>query len=181
MLVTETNKSREEFEYIDAVKRPKALKAEAHVTKVKGEPYTVYVGLLANKPYEIFITKGGSKSTKGEIVKKRKGSYEFETLDDNFNEITYPITNVMNDEQESITRLTSTSLRHGTDIKFIVEQLNKTSGDMFSFTKGLARVLKKYIPDGSKSTVKCLDCGSDNVIFEEGCNKCNDCGSSACG
>ena len=44
----------------------------------------------------------------------------------------------------------------------------------------LTRVLKKYIPDGSKSTVSCNDCNSENVIFEEGCNKCLDCGSSAC-
>ena len=87
----------------------------------------------------------------------------------------------MSDEQAAITRLTSTALRHGADIKFIVEQLNKCDGDLFSFTKALARVLKKYIPDGEKSTVKCNDCGSDNVIFEEGCNKCLDCGSSKCG
>ena len=45
----------------------------------------------------------------------------------------------------------------------------------------LTRVLKKYIPDGSKSTVSCNDCGSTNVIFEEGCSSCKDCGSSKCG
>ena len=27
----------------------------------------------------------------------------------------------------------------------------------------------------------CQDCGSDDVIFEEGCNKCRSCGSSKCG
>ena len=87
----------------------------------------------------------------------------------------------MSDEQAAITRLTSTSLRHGADIKFLVEQLQKTPGDIFSFTKGLARVLKKYIPDGSKSTVTCQDCGSSDVIFQEGCNSCQSCGSSKCG
>ena len=88
---------------------------------------------------------------------------------------------IKRDEQAAITRLTSTSLRHGTDIKFLVEQLNKTPGDLFSFTKGLARVLKKYIPDGSKSTIKCNDCGSEQVIFQEGCQTCQSCGSSKCG
>lgn len=88
----------------------------------------------------------------------------------------------MSDEQEAITRLVSTSLRHGTNIKYIVEQLQKTTqGDMFGFTRGLARVLKKYIPDGEISTVTCQDCESKSVIFEEGCFKCMDCGSSACG
>src|SRR5699024_7189022 len=106
---------------------------------------------------------------------KRKHTYYFKQ-----NDITVDISSTMTDEQAAITRLVSTSLRHGADIKFIVEQLNKADGDLFSFTKGLARVLKKYIPDGAKSTVQCLDCGSDNVIFEEGCNKCLSCGSSAC-
>jgi len=84
-------------------------------------------------------------------------------------------------KKKTVTRLLSTGLRHGADIKFIVEQLNKTSGDMFTFTKSLARVLKKYIPNGAKATVTCNNCNSSNVIFEEGCHKCLDCGSSKCG
>ena len=87
----------------------------------------------------------------------------------------------MSDEQEAITRLVSGMLRHGSDIKYVVEQLNKVDGELFSFTKSLARVLKKYIPDGAKSTVSCEDCGSEDVIFEEGCSKCRECGSSKCG
>lgn len=87
----------------------------------------------------------------------------------------------ISDEEAAITRLISTSLRHGADIKFIVEQLNKIQGDMFGFIKSLVRVLKKYIPEGSQSTVKCTNCNSKNVIFEEGCNKCLECGSSKCG
>jgi ribonucleoside-diphosphate reductase alpha chain len=86
----------------------------------------------------------------------------------------------MSDEQAAITRLVSTSLRHGADIKFIVEQLNKCDGDIFSFTKGLARILKKYIPNGAKSTIQCSNCNSKNIVFEEGCNKCLDCGNSKC-
>ena len=87
----------------------------------------------------------------------------------------------MSDEQVAISRLVSTSLRHGTSIHFITEQLLKCDGDIFSFTKSLARVLKKYIPEGIKSTVTCNDCGSSNVIFQEGCQTCQDCGSSKCG
>lgn len=86
----------------------------------------------------------------------------------------------MSDEQSAITRLVSTSLRHGTSIHFITEQLLKCEGDMFSFTKSLARVLKKYIPEGIKSTTSCPECGEDSMIFEEGCKKCTSCGYSAC-
>src|SRR5690606_8511566 len=91
------------------------------------------------------------------------------------------LTSDMSDEQEAITRLISTSLRHRADIKFIVEQLLKTKGNILSFCKVLARTLKQYITDGASSTIKCSECGSSNVVFEEGCNKCNDCGGSKCG
>lgn len=175
VLVSNEDKSKQTFEYRDAPKRPKSLVGEAHTTIVKGVPHNVIVGMFDSKPYEIFIDTETSFSGIGEIIKKRKHTYYFKQ-----NDITVDISSTMTDEQAAITRLVSTSLRHGADIKFIVEQLNKADGDLFSFTKGLARVLKKYIPDGAKSTVQCLDCGSDNVIFEEGCNKCLSCGSSAC-
>ena len=146
------------------------------MTKVGGVPHYVIVGLLNNKPYEIFIENKELPIGKGILIKQSKGNYKF--VKDGYEKI---VTSEMSDEQAAITRLTSTSLRHGTDIKFLVEQLNKCDGDLFSFTKGLARTLKKYIPDGVKSTVSCQDCGSTNVIFEEGCSSCKNCGSSKCG
>ena len=176
LISSETNKSRDEFNYVDAVKRPKQLDAEVHMTKVGGVPHYVIVGLLNNKPYEIFIENKELPTGKGILIKQSKGNYKF--VKEGFEKL---VTSEMSDEQAAITRLTSTSLRHGTDIKFLVEQLNKCDGDLFSFTKGLARTLKKYIPDGVKSTVSCQDCGSTNVIFEEGCSSCKDCGSSKCG
>ena len=176
VLVSSDNKSRDEFSYVDAVKRPKELDAEVHLTRVGGVPHYVVVGLLNGKPYEIFIENRELPQGKGKMIKMSRGNYKF--VQEGYEQL---ITAEMTDEQAAITRLASTSLRHGSDIKFLVEQLQKCPGDLFSFTKGLARVLKKYIPDGSKSTVSCNDCGSTNVIFEEGCNKCLDCGSSKCG
>ena len=173
---SEANKSRDEFSYVDAIKRPKELDAEVHLTRVGGIPYYIVVGLLNDKPYEIFIENRELPQGKGKMIKVSRGNYKF--VQNGYEQL---ITAEMTDEQAAITRLASTSLRHGADIKFLVEQLNKTPGGLFSFTKGLARVLKKYIPDGTKSTVSCQDCGSTNVIFEEGCNKCLDCGSSKCG
>lgn len=177
LITSESNKSRDDFDYVDAVKRPKVLEAERHVTRVGGKPYNVFVGLINKKPYEIFIEEGDKPINKGTITKIKRGEYIYKNETDE----KFPILSNMTDEQSAITRLVSTSLRHGADIKYIVEQLSKTDGDLFSFTKGLARVLKKFIPDGAKSTVSCQDCGSENVIFEEGCNKCRDCGSSRCG
>jgi ribonucleoside-diphosphate reductase alpha chain len=175
VLVSHDSNPSDSFEYKDAIKRPKTLDAEMHVVKVKDNKFTVVVGILDGKPYEVFgydyVPEDG-KSRLGKLSKKNRGDYYFDE---------HKISMEMSDEQAAITRLTSISLRHGADIKFVVEQLLKCDGDLFSFTKALSRVLKKYIPEGSKSTVKCNDCGSDNVIFEEGCNKCLDCGSSKCG
>ena len=178
VLVTEKpNISTTDFNYVDAVKRPKELDAEAHITKVSGKPHYVIVGLMNDKPYEVFIeTEDVIPQGKGKLTKLGRGRYKF--TQNGYERI---ITASMSDEQAAITRLVSAMLRHRGDIKFIVEQLNKTDGDLFSFTKGVARILKKYIPDGIKSTVSCQDCGSDDVIFEEGCNKCRSCGSSKCG
>lgn len=177
VLVADSKKPTDKFDYKDSVKRPKELDGDVHHITVKGTAYKVIVGLLHDKPYEIFIDESENKiSGRGLILKKSRGNYFFKKDD-----ITTDITSYMSDEQAAITRLTSTALRHGADIKFIVEQLLKCDGDLFSFTKSLARVLKKYIPDGVKSTVTCYDCGSENVIFQEGCQTCQDCGNSRCG
>jgi ribonucleoside-diphosphate reductase alpha chain len=175
VLVDSSKEVKTDFEYKDAIKRPKELPAELHVTGGILGRFTIIVGLLNNKPYEVFgydYTQEDGKTRKGILTKKGKGQYFFDKES---------VSMEMSDEQAAITRLVSTSLRHGADIKFIVEQLNKCEGDLFSFTKSLARILKKYIPEGAKSTVHCQDCGSENVIFQEGCSSCQDCGSSKCG
>lgn len=166
------------FEYVDAVKRPKSLNCDVYSTTNAGNKWNVIVGLMNEKPYEVFAIPYFTDETKLEIVKLKKGRYDLlkngEAYSENF-------TAEMNNNQEVITRLISTSLRHGTDIKFIVEQLNKSYGDITSFSKAIARILKKYIPEGSKSTLKCSNCGGNNVVFEEGCQSCKDCGHSKCG
>lgn len=145
----------------------------------RGTKWNVIVGLFDNKPYEVFaVPYFTTKTDNMSLVKINRGRYDLYENEEVFSE---DITSEMNSEQEVVTRLISTALRHGADIKFIVEQLNKSHGDITSFNKAISRTIKKYIPDGAKSTVSCNDCGSNNVIFEEGCNKCLDCGSSKCG
>lgn len=177
VLVSENSKKDSIFNYKDATKRPRELEAEVFLSTTKDVAYKIIIGLLNNKPYEVFIDESENNYFgSGIIYKKNKGQYFFKQ-----NDINYDISSFMTDEQATITRLVSTSLRHGTDIKFIVEQLKKSDGEIMSFTKSLARVLKKYIPEGTKSTVNCEECNSASVIFEEGCSKCKNCGHSKCG
>lgn len=172
VLVSNDKKDNNKFEYRDAIKRPKSITGESHTTIVKGDKYAVIIGLLDNKPYEVFAFKGEIPNLKSEIVKKKRGHYSFSDID---------ITDNLTDEQEAITRGYSWGLRNGGDVKYAVEQLQKTKGNLTDFTKALARILKKYIPDGATSTLTCEDCGSKEIIFEEGCSKCRSCGSSKCG
>lgn len=178
VLITESNKNNQSFEYKDALKRPKSLKCDIHSVVSKGFKWNVIVGLLDEKPYEVFAVKHFTDEHKLELVKMKQGRYDLLKNGETYSE---SITSEMNSREEIITRLISTGLRHGTDVKFLVEQLNKAEGDITSFGKAISRILKKYIPEGAISTVKCEDCGSSDVIFKEGCSSCSECGSSKCG
>jgi ribonucleoside-diphosphate reductase alpha chain len=181
VLVTEESKTNKEFKEIDAIKRPKLLFGEGYVIKVKGEEWLIIIGLLDNKPYEIFATTNQwnvPKHFNCDIIKRNKKQYDI--CLDGFSVTIDDLTSYITNEEEAISRLISTSLRHGVNIKYIVEQLSKSYGTINSFSKALIRVLKKYIPEGELSTLTCLECGSQEIIFEEGCQVCKHCGSSKC-
>jgi len=171
-----------------ATKRPKRLTCDVHHLTVKGVRYFTIVGLLDNEPYEIFINRNCNSEgdsvvsrniTSGYLDKQKQGHYNLVDRDDN------PVVDIVSanceEHEEAIARMTSTALRHGADIHFIVHQLEKTRGDMQSFSKAMARTLKKYIKDGTKVTgEKCPTCSNDNIVRIEGCQTCTNCGWSKC-
>lgn len=174
VLVTEPATKRDEFSYVNAVKRPKSLPVDVYTTVSKGTKWNVFVGLMDEKPYEVFAVPHFTNEDNLELVKVKKGRYDLYKGDEVYSE---DVTSGMNDEQEVITRLASTCLRHGADIRFVFEQLDKSHGDITSFSKAIGRTLKRYIPDG---TIKCDNCG-EGMVLEEGCMTCKSCGNSKCG
>lgn len=186
LIDTTTKKDTNDIVKTTAPKRPKSINAEVYHFKILKENYNVVVGLLNKEPYEIFVSKYDVYSDNtcipkevkdGKIVKMKRGHYELITENKN-----YIISGETLDETvESLTRMISISLRHGVDISFIVQQLEKTKGDLYSFSKALSRALKKYIKDGVKvSGDNCPECNSNNLIREDGCIKCSNCGFSKC-
>ena len=167
----------------DAPERPLELPCDVHHIKVKGASYFVLVGLLHDDPYEVFAGKNGfidKKVKSGIIIRKKrpKGMYKAVLEDDS--EIS-PINATCSEEEDALTRMTSTSLRHGADIHHVVQQLEKVKGDMTSFAKSMARALKKYIPNGKKEQGECPECNAqDALIRQEGCITCTQCGYSKC-
>lgn len=172
-----TNTEQQGFEEKDAVKRPQTLKAMLHKVKIKGIQWFVYIGLLEGKPYEVFSTDKNFIVGENLSIRRRgKKAYDLYSED---NCTVTDFAKAMNHEHQVLTRMISTSLRHGVNVKYIVEQLHKAGEDIHSPSQAIARVLKKYIPEGDTSSEQCEECGV-KLIFEEGCQKCPSCGNSKC-
>lgn len=192
-------KKKSAFVQHSAPKRLEKLRCDIHRSRVKvgDDEYTdwmILVGLYDGKPYEIF---GGysenieipKKITEGVIVKrtfKDGGKYDLWYGDeDDPNKIKNIVEMFDNPQQGDFTRILSLSLRHGAPVQFIVEQLGRTANaDMYDFAKVIARVLKRYIADGTevKAVKVCPDCGGENtMVYQENCPRCRQCGSTKCG
>lgn len=174
-------------------KRPDKLACDIHHVKIKGENWIVLIGLLKDKPFEVFagLSKFVSipkKITNGLLVKrtdkKDNGSayydlvYGDETDPTIIKDVVHTFENSTNG---SFTRMLSFSLRHGGPIQHLVHQLSKDEhSDLYSFSRVVARVLKSYVKDGTKIKAKCPNCGGEHLIYQEGCLSCQDCSYSKC-
>lgn len=173
VLIANDNKEK-----INSVKRPIELDCELHHLSVKGEKFWVAIGLSDGTPYEVFAGRGAldPELKFGKIVKtaRPKG---YKAVFDDF--IISPLTIGCGESEQALLRMISTSLRHDVEVRFIVEQLEKSTGDMFSFARAVARSLKKYINDEASVKEKCPECSGD-LIYKEGCKSCQSCQWSRC-
>lgn len=176
-----------------APKRPEDLSCEIHHATIKGEKWTILIGLLEGRPYEVI----GGLSMYIEIPRKhhfgtlkrrrRKTMLSKYDLHCGTGEDEFIIKDVVavfdNPNHAGYTRTLSLALRHGAPIQYVVEQLQKDKeANLFSFSKVIARCLKNYIPDGSVGGDKtCTVCGAeDSLVYQEGCVTCKSCGASKC-
>jgi ribonucleoside-diphosphate reductase alpha chain len=177
-----------------APKRPTELPCEIKKVKISGEAWTIFVGMFNGKPYEIF---GGlskyveipNKHKIGKIAKNGKieniTTYNLIIGEGEDEMVIKDIANVFeNANFGAFTRTISLALRHGAPVQYAAEQLQKDKhSDITSFSKVIARVLKSYILDGTKSTAerKCPQCGKENSFaYQEKCLKCMNCDWSKC-
>ena len=80
-------------------------------------------------------------------------------------------------------KLISGVLRNGmpiVDVVNLVDSLQFTSDGINVWKAGVARALKQYIKDGTKSKQKCPNCGSESLVYQNGCPTCHSCGWSKC-
>ena len=187
VLITESEANT--FPQNNAPKRPLDLDCDIHNLTIKGEKWTILIGLMDGKPYEIIggtnkIVDLPKTAKKGKIVKNiiSKSKTRYDLVVDDL--VIKDIVNVFdNANYSAFTRLLSLSLRHGAKMNYVVEQLQKDeTSDMFSFARCIARVLKQYVADGTKATGQktCPDCSSTSLIYQDGCISCSDCSWTKC-
>ena len=180
------------------IKRPKSLEADVIRFKNGSEQWIAFVGKMNGKPYEIFTgimddTRSiPSSISNGWIVKEKdeetgKSRYDFHYKD----KYGYPgvqggISHMFNKEFWNYAKLISGVIRNGmpiVDILNLVRGLNLDDESINTWKNGVERALKQYIPNGTKDETgqKCEKCGSHNLIYQEGCLICQDCGHGKCG
>jgi len=188
------SRENEGIRYHSSPKRPLTLPCDIHHATIKGEKWTILVGLLDGQPYEIIgglaefveIPKKYNVGTIAKRPRKTRNSIYDLSFGENGNEVTIKdVVRVFdNPNHAGFTRIMSLALRHGAPRQYIVEQLQKDKdADLFSFARVTARVLKKYIKDGTvPGKTTCENCSSeDTLIYQEGCVTCTACGFGKCG
>ena len=195
VLISDTDKIKkidptirpEKIVVMSAPKRPKTLPCDIHQVTVDGKRWTTMVGLLHGVPYEVFLGYSEqlhlpTKIKTGNITKTGKGKYQLHVGEGDDELIIKDIINVFDNPQSAwATRLLSMSLRHGISTSYLSDVLSK-DGKINDINRVIARVLKKYIPEGEKVTLStsCTQCQSKNLKYQEGCISCADCGYAKC-
>ncbi len=177
-------------------KRPKVLECDVIRFNINEEKWVAFVGLKDSKPYEIFTGVADEEVfpipksiMKGKIVKKKdddgKTRYDFQYTDKyGYKKTIGGLSHTFSPEYWNYAKLISGVLRHEMpiqDVVTLVQSLNLDSESINNWKNGVERALKKYIPNGTRAKGTCGECGSHNLVYEEGCLICKDCGTSKCG
>ena len=180
----------------EKLKRPKTLDCDVIRFNFNEEKWVAFVGLKEGRPYEIFTGLADEEIfpipktiIKGKIIKMRmddgKTRYDFQYTDKyGYKKTIEGLSHMFKPEFWNYAKLISGVLRHEmpiADVVSLVQSLKLDSESINNWKSGVERALKKYIPNGTKAKGKCGECGSHNLVYEEGCLICKDCGSSKCG
>ena len=174
--------------------RPKTLECDVVRFQNNYEKWIAFVGKINNKPYEIFLGKQDDfylppfvetawvTKNKDEEGKSR---YDLQFLDKQGYKVTIEgLSRSFSPEFWNYAKLISGILRHGMPISNVVTLIQNLSVDednINAWKNGIARALKRYIPDGTKVDKEvCPTCG-DALVYEDGCKHCKNCGYSKCG
>ncbi|MFZ4400840.1 MAG: adenosylcobalamin-dependent ribonucleoside-diphosphate reductase [Bacteroidales bacterium] len=193
---SDTKEDDYEFRETKAPTRPKKLEAEVVRFQNDYEKWIAVVGVLDNKPYEVFTGKAEgfylpSWVNKGIVIRHKEGNekarYDFQFEDKEGYKVTIEgLSRSFDKEYWNYAKLISGILRHGMPLTSAVDLISNLTLEINSINtwkNGVVRALKKYIPDGTAAIeASCPECGAKGgLIYKEGCLACKHCGYSKCG
>jgi len=201
VLISNSEKKEEKTGGVPSIfptKRPQVLQADVVRFQNSKDKWIAFIGLIDGRPYEIFTGLVDDEDgiliprwvTEGLIIKNKNDDgttrYDFQYKNMRGYKTTIEgLSHKFNPEYWNYAKLISGTLRHGMHIEKAVDLINSLQLDSESINtwkNGVARALKRYIVDGTEAHgQKCSNCNSTNLIYQEGCLTCNDCGSSKCG
>jgi ribonucleoside-diphosphate reductase alpha chain len=195
VLVSKDEKKKQElFKDSQAPKRPAELECSVTTFMNSGERWVGFIGLLNGKPYEVFTGQHENFPIptyvdSAKIVRTKKvgkSSYDVVYTDKMGEQIRIPNLNHAFDSQyHDMAKTISAVLRHGMPLPYVLELLDSLNldGDLITTWKaGVKRMIKKFVKDGTTVSGKtCKACGSDALVYTEGCLTCKNCGDSKCG
>ncbi|HEV7378859.1 MAG TPA: adenosylcobalamin-dependent ribonucleoside-diphosphate reductase [Dyadobacter sp.] len=177
--------------------RPQILEAEVVRFQNKKDKWIAFIGLIDDQPYEIFTGFADDEDgiliprwvDEGLIIKNREADgssrYDFQYKNTRGYKTTIEgLSHKFNPEYWNYAKLISSTLRHGMPIEKVVDLISSLQLDesINTWKNGVARALKRYVPDGTEvKKQSCQNCNSTNLMYQEGCLTCKDCGSSKCG
>jgi len=178
-------------------KRPQKLEAEVIRFMNSQEQWIAVVGLIDDKPYEVFTGRADdmfrlpSYVTRGAVLKNKdeqnQNRYDFQFKDrDGYRVLIEGLSRSFNKEYWNYAKLISGTLRHGMPLAQVVNLITGLNTDeeyINTWKNGVVRALKKFIPDGTKAAKQeCPECNDpDGLLYKEGCLSCKSCGHSECG
>ncbi len=198
LISNDEKKEEKEGNGIFPTKRPQVLEADVVRFQNSKDKWIAFIGLIDGRPYEIFTGFSDDEDgiliprwvNEGLIIKNRNedgtSRYDFQYKNKRGYKTTIEgLSHKFNPEFWNYAKLISSTLRHGMPIDNVVNLVNSLQLDSESINtwkNGVARALKRFIADGTVAKKeKCTNCNSSNLIYQEGCLTCKDCGSSKCG
>lgn len=170
---------------LDDVKLPDSLPATLKTLRSEGRKWylTVIENTERTRPVALFVQTNANEKTisANDAVEHLLGLARIKGIPEKH--IADVERKINGDNNSSkVCRAISLNLRHGVGIKSIVSCLDKTDAFAGTFVFHIKKYLSSLIKDGEKvQDEKCLECGSETIVYQEGCKICLSCGSSKCG